>query len=85
MPASQPALVCRGFQMEFICRDAFLVQWNKGKALNVFTLPGPEEAGGSREMVAVSSGSKGSAISIVDIARGDNDIEVRQKLTPGNA
>lgn len=46
------------------------MQWSKGKALNVLLFPGPEEAGGSQEMVAgFRQAIKGSAINIVDIAR----------------
>lgn len=59
----------------------FLVQWSKGKTLNVLLFPGPEEAGGSQEMVAgFRQAIKGSAINIVDIAWGDNDIEVQRNL-----
>lgn len=40
------------------------------KTLNVLLFPGPEEAGGSQEMVAgFRQAIKGSAINIVDIAR----------------
>lgn len=68
------------FQMGYL-PGRFLVQWSKGKALNVLLFPGPEEAGGSQEMVAgFRQAIKGSAINIVDIAWGDNDI-----VTPGNA
>lgn len=57
------------------------MQWSKGKALNVLLFPGPEEAGGSQEMVAgFRQAIKGSAINIVDIAWGDNDIEVQRNL-----
>ncbi|MGS9164670.1 TMAO reductase system periplasmic protein TorT, partial [Salmonella enterica subsp. enterica serovar Infantis] len=43
--------------------------------------PGPEEAGGSQEMVAgFRQAIQGSAINIVDIAWGDNDIEVQRNL-----
>ncbi len=46
------------------------MQWSKGKTLNVLLFPGPEEAGGSQEMVAgFRQAIKGSAINIVDIAR----------------
>lgn len=57
------------FQMGYL-PGRFLVQWSKGKALNVLLFPGPEEAGGSQEMVAgFRQAIKGSAINIVDIAR----------------
>lgn len=68
------------FQMGYL-PGRFLMQWSKGKALNVLLFPGPEEAGGSQEMVAgFRQAIKGSAINIVDIAWGDNDIEVQRNL-----
>lgn len=68
------------FQMGYL-PGRFLVQWSKGKALNVLLFPGPEEVGGSREMAAgFRQAIKGSAINIVDIAWGDNDIEVQRNL-----
>lgn len=68
------------FQMGYL-PGRFLVQWSKGKTLNVLLFPGPEEAGGSQEMVAgFRQAIKGSAINIVDIAWGDNDIEVQRNL-----
>ncbi len=84
MPASQPALVCRGFRWG-ICQDVSGCGGAKEKRQR-FTLPGPEEAGGSQEMVAgFRQAIKNWRHRIVDIARGDNDIEDATKLTRGNA
>ncbi|AXC70155.1 TMAO reductase system periplasmic protein TorT [Salmonella enterica] len=68
------------FQMGYL-PGRFLAQWSKGKTLNVLLFPGPDEAGGSQEMVAgFRQAIKDSAINIVDIAWGDNDIEVQRNL-----
>ncbi|HGX4550769.1 TPA: TMAO reductase system periplasmic protein TorT, partial [Escherichia coli] len=54
----------------------YLVQWAHGKPLNVLLMPGPDNAGGSKEMVeGFRAAIAGSPVRIVDIALGDNDIE----------
>lgn len=59
----------------------YLVQWAHGKPLNVLLMPGPDNAGGSKEMVeGFRAAIAGSPVRIVDIALGDNDIEIQRKL-----
>ena len=59
----------------------YLVQWAHGKPLNVLLMPGPDNAGGSKEMVeGFRAAIAGSPVRIVDIARGDNDIEIQRNL-----
>lgn len=59
----------------------YLVKWSAGKPLKVLLLPGPDDAGGSREMVAgFRQAIAGSQVHIVDVALGDNDIEVQRNL-----
>lgn len=59
----------------------FLVKWSAGKPLKVLLMPGPDDAGGSREMVAgFRQAIAGSQVQIVDVALGDNDIEVQRNL-----
>lgn len=59
----------------------FLVKWSKGKPLKVLLMPGPDNAGGSREMAAgFRQAIAGSQVSIVDVALGDNDIEIQRNL-----
>ena len=59
----------------------YLVKWSGGKPLKVLLLPGPDDAGGSREMVAgFRQAIAGSQVHIVDVALGDNDIEVQRNL-----
>ncbi|MFP2605437.1 TMAO reductase system periplasmic protein TorT [Escherichia marmotae] len=59
----------------------YLVQWSNGKPLNVLLMPGPDNAGGSKEMVAgFRAAIAGSPVRIVDIALGDNDIEIQRNL-----
>jgi protein TorT len=59
----------------------YLVKWSGGKPLKVLLLPGPDDAGGSREMVAgFRQAIVGSEVHIVDVALGDNDIEVQRNL-----
>ena len=59
----------------------YLVQWSHGKPLNVLLMPGPDNAGGSKEMVeGFRAAIVGSPVRIVDIALGDNDIEIQRNL-----
>ncbi|HAX5244550.1 TMAO reductase system periplasmic protein TorT [Escherichia coli] len=59
----------------------YLVQWAHGKPLNVLLMPGPDKAGGSKEMVeGFRAAIAGSPVRIVDIALGDNDIEIQRNL-----
>ena len=59
----------------------YLVQWAHGKPLNVLLMPGPDNAGGSKEMVeGFCAAIAGSPVRIVDIALGDNDIEIQRNL-----
>ena len=59
----------------------YLVKWSSGKPLKVLILPGPDNAGGSREMVdGFRQAIAGSQIHIVDVALGDNDIKVQRNL-----
>ena len=59
----------------------YLVQWTHGKPLNVLLMPGPDNAGGSKEMVeGFRAAIAGSPVRIVDIALGDNDIEIQRNL-----
>lgn len=59
----------------------YLVQWSHGKPLNVLLMPGPDNAGGSKEMVeGFRAAIAGSPVRIVDIALGDNDIEIQRNL-----
>lgn len=59
----------------------YLVQWAHGKPLNVLLMPGPDNAGGSKEMVeGFRAAIAGSLVRIVDIALGDNDIEIQRNL-----
>lgn len=52
-----------------------------GKPLNVLLMPGPDNAGGSKEMVeGFRAAIAGSPVRIVDIALGDNDIEIQRNL-----
>ena len=58
-----------------------MVKWSAGKPLKVLLLPGPDDAGGSREMVAgFRQAIAGSQVRIVDVALGDNDIEIQRNL-----
>ncbi|XPE49801.1 hypothetical protein ACNKHL_05930 [Shigella flexneri] len=57
------------------------MQWAHGKPLNVLLMPGPDNAGGSKEMVRVFAQPLPEArVRIVDIAFGDNDIEIQRNL-----
>ena len=57
------------------------MQWAHGKPLNVLLMPGPDNAGGSKEMVeGFRAAIAGSPVRIVDIALGDNDIEIQRNL-----
>lgn len=59
----------------------YLVQWAHGKPLNVLLMPGPDNAGDSKEMVeGFRAAIAGSPVRIVDIALGDNDIEIQRNL-----
>lgn len=59
----------------------YLVQWAHSKPLNVLLMPGPDNAGGSKEMVeGFRAAIAGSPVRIVDIALGDNDIEIQRNL-----
>ena len=59
----------------------YLVKWSGGKPLKLLLMPGPHDAGGSREMVAgFRDAIAGSQVQIVDVALGDNDIEVQRNL-----
>ena len=59
----------------------YLVQWAHGKPLNVLLMPGPDNARGSKEMVeGFRAAIAGSPVRIVDIALGDNDIEIQRNL-----
>lgn len=59
----------------------YLVQWAHGKPLNVLLMPGPDNAGGSKEMVeGFRAAIAGSPVRMVDIALGDNDIEIQRNL-----
>ncbi|BBR93908.1 TPA: TMAO reductase system periplasmic protein TorT [Escherichia coli] len=59
----------------------YLVQWAHGKPLNVLLMPGPDNAGGSKEIVeGFRAAIAGSPVRIVDIALGDNDIEIQRNL-----
>lgn len=64
----------------------YLVQWAHGKPLNVLLMPGPDNAGGSKEMVeGFRAAIAGSPVRIVDIALGDNDIEIQRNLLQEDA
>ncbi|VDZ75726.1 Solute binding receptor protein [Salmonella bongori] len=72
--------VCRGFRWATL-PGRYLAQWSKGKTLNVYSSLGrmkPRKPGDGRGFF--SRRLKGSAINIVDIAWGDNDIEVQRNL-----
>lgn len=59
----------------------YLVKWSKGKPLKVLLLPGPDNAGGTGVMVdGFRQAIAGSQVQIVDVALGDNDIEVQRNL-----
>jgi protein TorT len=59
----------------------YLVKWSGGKPLKVLLLPGPDDAGGSREMAdGFRQAIAGSQVQIVDMALGDNDIEIQRNL-----
>ncbi|HGN1706345.1 TPA: TMAO reductase system periplasmic protein TorT [Providencia rettgeri] len=59
----------------------YLVKWSKGKPLKVLLMPGPKNAGGSHEMDAgFRKAIAGSNVQIVDMAQGDNDLEVQRNL-----
>ncbi|ENR5391494.1 TPA: TMAO reductase system periplasmic protein TorT [Providencia rettgeri] len=59
----------------------YLVQWSQGKPLKVLLMPGPLNAGGSHEMEqGFREAIAGSHVQIVDVAQGDNDIEVQRNL-----
>ncbi|EKT56076.1 TMAO reductase system periplasmic protein TorT [Providencia burhodogranariea] len=59
----------------------YLVQWSNGNPLKVLLMPGPDNAGGSREMEAgFREAIAGSQVQIIDIALGDNDLEVQRNL-----
>ncbi|HBZ16480.1 TMAO reductase system periplasmic protein TorT [Candidatus Pantoea floridensis] len=59
----------------------YLVAHHQDKPMQILLMPGPIDAGGSQEM---SSGFRaaltGSLLKIVDVAYGDNDIEVQRNL-----
>ena len=59
----------------------YLVKWSGSRPLKVLLLPGPDDAGGSREMVdGFRQAIAGSQVQIVDMALGDNDIEIQRNL-----
>lgn len=59
----------------------YLVKWSGSRSLKVLLLPGPDDAGGSREMVdGFRQAIAGSQVQIVDMALGDNDIEIQRNL-----
>jgi protein TorT len=59
----------------------YLVQWSKGNPLKVLLMPGPRDAGGSQEMEdGFQQAITDSNVTIVDIAHGDNDLEIQRNL-----
>ncbi|MDY0927753.1 TMAO reductase system periplasmic protein TorT [Enterobacter sp. CFBP8995] len=59
----------------------YLVTHHHDKAWRILLMPGPIDAGGSQEMSAgFRAALAGSALEIVDVAYGDNDIEVQRNL-----
>ncbi|GAB4593563.1 periplasmic sensory protein associated with the TorRS two-component regulatory system [Edwardsiella tarda] len=59
----------------------YLVQQLGQRPLKVLLMPGPRDAGGSREMsTGFRAALAGSRMEIVDVAYGDNDIEVQRNL-----
>lgn len=57
------------------------MQWSHGKPLNVLLMPDPITLVGSKEMVeGFRAAIAGSPVRIVDIALGDNDIEIQRNL-----
>lgn len=79
LPGEKPRW-CAWFQMGYQ-PGRYLVQWAHGKPLNVLLMPGPDNAGGSKEMVeGFRAAIAGSPVRIVDIALGDNDIEIQRNL-----
>jgi protein TorT len=59
----------------------YLVAQPHGKPWRILLMPGPIDAGGSQEMSAgFRAALAGSQMHIVDVAYGDNDIEVQRNL-----
>ncbi|WP_392439877.1 TMAO reductase system periplasmic protein TorT [Edwardsiella piscicida] len=79
-PAIRTRIGVPWFQMGYQ-PGRYLAQRLGQRPLKVLLMPGPRDAGGSREM---SDGFKaalsGSRLQIVDVAYGDNDIEVQRNL-----
>lgn len=66
------------YQMGYI-PGHYLATHQKQKTLNVLLMPGPKEAGGSRAMEqGFRQAIVNSNIHIVDVAYGDNDLEVQR-------
>lgn len=79
-PASKTRVGVPWFQMGYQ-PGRYLVEQASQNPLNVLLMPGPKGAGGSREMIAgFRAAVSGSPITIVDVAYGDNDVEIQRNL-----
>lgn len=59
----------------------YLAEHPPHPSLHVLLMPGPKDAGGSREMVdGFRTAVEGSSIQIVDVVYGDNDVEIQRNL-----
>lgn len=68
------------FQMGYL-PGQYLAANSAKRSFNVLLMPGPKDAGGSREMIAgFRAAVEKSSIHIVDVVYGDNDVEIQRNL-----
>ncbi len=79
-PATKVRVGVPWFQMGYQ-PGRYLFEHATQRPLNVLLMPGPKDAGGSREMIAgFRAAVAGSAINIVEVVYGDNDVEIQRNL-----
>ncbi|WP_422527432.1 TMAO reductase system periplasmic protein TorT [Serratia fonticola] len=79
-PATKVRVGVPWFQMGYQ-PGRYLVEHASQRPLNVLLMPGPKDAGGSREMIAgFRAAVAGSVINIVEVVYGDNDVEIQRNL-----
>lgn len=79
-PATKVRIGVPWFQMGYQ-PGRYLVEHATQHPLNVLLMPGPKDAGGSREMIAgFRAAVDDSAINIVEVVYGDNDAEIQRNL-----
>lgn len=79
-PAMKARVGVPWFQMGYQT-GRYLAEHSSEPQPNVLLMPGPKDAGGSREMTeGFREAVQGSKINIVDVVYGDNDMEVQRNL-----